>query len=682
MPASQQSMISPSSGVGNVPDPRTINGLFSARDTPGAALANLLGVTVDTMSKDKNRDNQPSQMEKDQLAALAQMGAEKDRLKLAGGQSVFGLMKSPDSSIDSFQLNRGRREADIFAGKLRDAYAQSGLAENDDPKAFEEFVKAQQAEIWGSILKDADPSFQHGFVTNVAQSFQDMALAHAGNLDGYVASRNKLAMTERVNQRVAIDTADISEQTAFSTLTDTLMAGESGGNYNAYHSNANNHTIRFTDMTLQDVMDWQSSGQWQKNGAGSSAVGKYQFVGNTLKAVVRAAGLDPKTTKFTPEVQDKLFLTTISGQYRRGNKYTLENFLDGTITAEQLLDNTLTSEWAALKGSSGRGKYDGDGKNASTVGASKTIAALLAFRDAYQKDPNAARIAKDEAGKATLIGADSPVGSLVDNAEAEFGVRGGDVRTAAANAYIAAMEANPAIAERNDLEDKLASAKLSAAERQKVIAARDRIRDESSHNAALQERERNDFLASAADQFLRNGDKQSLAEIKKQNPEVHSKLLALVANPPKIDDPKAAKAAFEERVSYSDPDFKIKALEAVANGQIDKATYGRVIQQFETNENAKAVLELPGVEDFVGALESTIPESSRKPFRQMLANAMTDLKEQNGGKRPPITAILSEIQTLHQSFSQSLPTAPQQVAGQQQGGSSEAQRLASQYSLK
>lgn len=645
MAAPQQSSIPVYKETANIPSPRTINGLFSARDTPGYALANLLGVSSEAMQrKQKKTDEAPSQMEQEQLAALASVGAERDRLKLAGGRSMFGVMSDPDASIDSYQLNRGRREADIYAGKLRDAYAASGLAENDDPKAFQAFVDQQREAIFGDILKSADPSFQHGFLTNISSSFDDMTKAHAGNLDTFITSRNKTAMETRITQKAAIDLADTRERTAFSTFSNSIMGGESGGNYNAFHRHANNTAIRFTDMTLQEVMDWQKSGQWQRYGAGSSAVGKYQIIDKTMLTAVKIAGLDPAKTKFTPATQDKLFYALMNNPAR--GKFTLDNFLAGKITSEELLDNTLSYEWAALQATSGRGRYDGDGKNHAGTTAAKTIAALNLLRESYVADPKSAAIAKDSEGKAMLIGPRSEVGAALEVSEAEYGVPKEAAASAAANAYIKALEADPALAERDDLDDLMDDAKLPEGERAKVIAARDRLRSENANNAMIQQREQDEAIISSADQYIRSGSPEALADLKQRNPEIYGKLLALSANPATIEHPDEAEQQFF-LATPRDSEFRIKALRAFSEGQISRATYTKAVKQYEVAENAREVLELPGVEAYVSSLEQTLPVATRGQFKDALAVIAEELREANGGNRPSITEIMAQAQALH-----------------------------------
>ena len=70
-----------------------------------------------------------------------------------------------------------------------------------------------------------------------------------------------------------------------------------------------------TNMTLSEIFHRQNtksrglSFQEHLDSGGLHAVGRYQFIGNTLQDEVRRMGLDTQTTKFTPEVQDKIFFS-------------------------------------------------------------------------------------------------------------------------------------------------------------------------------------------------------------------------------------------------------------------------------------------------------------------------------------------------------------------------------------
>ena len=90
----------------------------------------------------------------------------------------------------------------------------------------------------------------------------------------------------------------------------TKVLGKSGNHKNVFGKS-------LTDMTLSDIFYRQNTKQrgltmqQHLDQGGLHSVGRYQFIGSTLQDEVRRMGLDPKTTKFTPEIQDKIFLSHI-----------------------------------------------------------------------------------------------------------------------------------------------------------------------------------------------------------------------------------------------------------------------------------------------------------------------------------------------------------------------------------
>lgn len=104
--------------------------------------------------------------------------------------------------------------------------------------------------------------------------------------------------------------------------------------------------IKVSEMTLQEVMDFTEHGGTYSNyvkstnpeGKASTPVGKYQFVGTTLKDLVEDLGLDPNS-KFDEKMQDYLAITYAK---KRFNYYCPKGELDCRI--EQ-----LRKSWAGFK---------------------------------------------------------------------------------------------------------------------------------------------------------------------------------------------------------------------------------------------------------------------------------------------------------------------------------------------
>jgi hypothetical protein len=149
------------------------------------------------------------------------------------------------------------------------------------------------------------------------------------------------------------------------SLLDLIASHESGGNYNsAYEGSKIKPPKPLTEMTVQQVMDWQN--QSVHAGSASSAAGRYQIIGGTLRGLVKDMGIDPNTTKFDQATQDKM--ATVLMQ-RRG----LDKFMKGEMSQADFMKN-LALEWASLpKDNSGRAAYGGVATNPTMALVSPSV---------------------------------------------------------------------------------------------------------------------------------------------------------------------------------------------------------------------------------------------------------------------------------------------------------------------
>ncbi|HKX24165.1 MAG TPA: hypothetical protein VJM46_02925 [Candidatus Saccharimonadales bacterium] len=164
------------------------------------------------------------------------------------------------------------------------------------------------------------------------------------------------------------------DPTAYKPLLDTIAKGESNGNYNAYFGGAGNAEVRFTDMTVADVMKWQQ--EYIQKGAASNAVGRYQFMGTTLAGLVKQLRISPQA-QFDEALQDRLAIALIE---RRGSL----KFAQGNISREEFAAN-LAMEWAALPRMTGedphQSYYAGDGLNHARVTSDEVLNAIAKLKD-------------------------------------------------------------------------------------------------------------------------------------------------------------------------------------------------------------------------------------------------------------------------------------------------------------
>lgn len=161
--------------------------------------------------------------------------------------------------------------------------------------------------------------------------------------------------------------------TAFAPLLNTIAKGESHGNYNAYFGNASNTSIKFTDMSIAQVLDWQHD--YVAHGSPSSAVGKYQIIRPTLAGLRQKLHLSP-ATKFNEKTQDQMAVALLE---KRG----AVDYLNNRLTREQFAAN-LAKEWAALPKVTGanpdQSYYAGDGINAAHISTREIFSALTSIK--------------------------------------------------------------------------------------------------------------------------------------------------------------------------------------------------------------------------------------------------------------------------------------------------------------
>ncbi|MGB4762283.1 MAG: hypothetical protein WBP12_02900 [Candidatus Saccharimonas sp.] len=156
---------------------------------------------------------------------------------------------------------------------------------------------------------------------------------------------------------------------SYQPLLQLIASAESNGNYNAYYGNVSNSEITFTNMTIQQVLDWQHAHVQQGNP--SSAVGRYQIINTTLSSLVHTLNLS-MDQKFDSVTQDRLAIALIE---RRGAKA----YANREMSREEFAAN-LAKEWAALPKTIGDNPdasyYSGDGLNQSRVQVAELLGAI------------------------------------------------------------------------------------------------------------------------------------------------------------------------------------------------------------------------------------------------------------------------------------------------------------------
>jgi len=156
---------------------------------------------------------------------------------------------------------------------------------------------------------------------------------------------------------------------SYSQLLNVIAKAESNNNYNAYFGNASNSSIDFTNMSIADVMKWQS--KYIQKGSASSAVGRYQIINTTLGGLVRQLGINT-SNKFDKPMQDAMAIALLE---RRG----AESYINREITRDQFAAS-IAKEWAGLPKVIGdkpeESYYASDGLNKSNVKVQDVLEAI------------------------------------------------------------------------------------------------------------------------------------------------------------------------------------------------------------------------------------------------------------------------------------------------------------------
>lgn len=142
-------------------------------------------------------------------------------------------------------------------------------------------------------------------------------------------------------------------------LLDLIGRAEANNGYDSYYTGSRiQPPTRISQMTIQAVRNWQI--QNVNAGSRSSAVGRYQFIGDTLAGLIAQSLVNPLTTLFGPQIQDAFATRLLAG---RG----LAGFLAGRVGAESFAAS-LAEEWAGLpRGPDGLSYYAGVAGNRARV---------------------------------------------------------------------------------------------------------------------------------------------------------------------------------------------------------------------------------------------------------------------------------------------------------------------------
>lgn len=152
-----------------------------------------------------------------------------------------------------------------------------------------------------------------------------------------------------VTPSVGTGTAPIDRLLSLIALAEAGPAG-----YNAVQHGARVRPVQMpTQMTLGEIFQWIDETPGQPH-----AIGRYQFIPDTLRRVAHQRGFGPET-QFTAGVQDVLALVLLEDA-------GLSQFQVGALGRRQFMHN-LARIWAGLPLPNGRSFYEGHAGNSASM---------------------------------------------------------------------------------------------------------------------------------------------------------------------------------------------------------------------------------------------------------------------------------------------------------------------------
>lgn len=275
--------------------------------------------------------NPSSQSPVAEIFALSQLiEGGKELLKNNDLESVSDAYAAHISGAGSVQdYNEGiNKQVLFFEGRLAELKAEH-------PELSGESYNTIQALSFDSTNSDAMRERLH----LADQSYQMSALQHSmQEAIGFDLNANSDGQTPASFS----GSSDVLVSSGLQGVADMVASGEGG--YTSVHGLVP-HNKRpsedITDMTVGEVIQWQNSvkGNLPKNA--STAVGRYQFINDTLSGLVYSQNVVSPNDQFNEETQDRLFKGLLE------QDVGLSKYQSGEINDIQFLNN-LAKTWAGV----------------------------------------------------------------------------------------------------------------------------------------------------------------------------------------------------------------------------------------------------------------------------------------------------------------------------------------------
>ena len=252
----------------------------------------------------------------------------------------------------------------------------------------EEDIDSEIQKISEGINKDVESAF-----SSLLEGVNQLQKGEGIEVDTEEKTDNTLEVKEESSGEKDVNSLVDGIGNSFKdNLKGKIAEGESNTNYGAMYSrdqegfsrgdeDITKMSISEVDKLQTDYLNYQKSiGREEDNR--SAAMGAYQML--DVKKVAELMGLDPETTVFNKETQDKM-----ADYYL--NYAGLKEFQAGEISAEEF-NNRLAGQFASIQTTSGEGVYDTDKMNK----ANTSVLDLIKSQESKYKDQDLSTLLKGE----------------------------------------------------------------------------------------------------------------------------------------------------------------------------------------------------------------------------------------------------------------------------------------------
>lgn len=308
---------------------------------------------------------------------------------IQGGLMARDLYKTTEKTTDD--MNKTIKLSSNTVDKSSKTISEKLSETGDSLKSF----TTSMGDSIGGWIKDGASIFSSAF--SILDSVRGSVLSTISNIAKsilpkgvYDTASNLISTSGDNTSSIKIDTGkgeyDLGKHGG--TMTASIMAGESGGNYGAANVRQSNGTYKSTSMDNRNYSVGQvTSMQHNKQ---INAFGAYQMLSSTIEAGTQKLGIS-KDTKMTKDVQDKIYQDYIIKDKRKA----IYDYITGKSSNLSKAVISASMEWAAIgvptdmegykgvKLKKGDSYYKGTGGNKANISPEEFGSGLVKQRKAY-----------------------------------------------------------------------------------------------------------------------------------------------------------------------------------------------------------------------------------------------------------------------------------------------------------